>query len=726
MDRLARHRRARTRCSRRSTKQLAKDKLVPVFLSADEEEHFYGRVCNDTLWPLFHYFGEPAPHHARGVAALRRRERALRRRDPRALRRRTRVWVHDFHLMLVPAMLRRRAPGLAVGFFLHTPFPSSEIYRLLPAREALLRGLLGADYVSFQVGRLRTPLPLLVPARPRHRLAAGLARDRRAPSRDRRRPDRDRRRRLPGGARGPRDRAPSRPARGAVRGAAGSSSGVERLDYTKGIPQKLLAFERFLEQRSRPRPDDDDAAGPRAVAAREPRVSAQQRDEIELLISRINGRFGQPGITPVEYLHRNISKHGARRALPASGRDDGHAASRRDEPRRTRVRALPVGARPSGALARLAAPLRVRGLGPGAARGAAREPLERRRRGGAARNRARARAARSGAAGSRPWPSASRRSTAATLGGRLPHAARAILAARPTAASHRRRSTTRCSSRSSCADSRRARARTIVLDYDGTLREIEAPSRSRRSRRPRSARCSATSPRSRRPTSTSSAAAGVRTSSNGSASFRSISAPSTATSPGSRASAGARWSSSTSSWMRPDRAPPSAGRRRRSRCATSSGSRAASRGTTARRSPSTAPWRAHELLNDLGQQLAGEPAEVLAGPPRRRGARARRRQGRIRPQTCSRTERTRRSFVIGLGDDRTDHDLLDALPSGSVAGHVGGLLPSTPSGGRPRRARPRSSVPGEVRALLRGDDRARARWRFSYAGTAVLRLNAAA
>ena len=64
----------------------------------------------------------------------------------------SRVWVHDFHLMLVPAMLRQRAPRLSIGFFLHIPFPSSEVYRLLPAREQLLRGVLGADYVSFQVG----------------------------------------------------------------------------------------------------------------------------------------------------------------------------------------------------------------------------------------------------------------------------------------------------------------------------------------------------------------------------------------------------------------------------------------------------------------------------------------------------------------------------------------------------------------------------------------------
>ncbi len=69
----------------KARKQLEKKNLVPIFLSADEEEDFYGRVCNDTLWPLFHYFCGPAPHHTRGLAALRARQRTVRRRDPRAL-----------------------------------------------------------------------------------------------------------------------------------------------------------------------------------------------------------------------------------------------------------------------------------------------------------------------------------------------------------------------------------------------------------------------------------------------------------------------------------------------------------------------------------------------------------------------------------------------------------------------------------------------------------------
>ena len=136
----------------RVTKRLARDNLVPVFLSADEEEDFYGRACNDTLWPLLHYFGDrmrltPEAWERYEQVNERFADRILEHCGPDS-----RVWVHDFHLMLVPAMLRRRAPRLAVGFFLHTPFPSSEVYRLLPARAQVLRGLLGADYVSFQVG----------------------------------------------------------------------------------------------------------------------------------------------------------------------------------------------------------------------------------------------------------------------------------------------------------------------------------------------------------------------------------------------------------------------------------------------------------------------------------------------------------------------------------------------------------------------------------------------
>jgi trehalose 6-phosphate synthase/phosphatase len=222
---------------------LRRRQLVPVFLSADEEEDFYGRVCNDTLWPLFHYFQgglRITPESwARYVEVNERyADVILEHCEPDA-----RVWVHDFHLMLVPAILRRRAPGLSIGFFLHIPFPSSEVYQLLPARAQLLRGVLGADYVSFQVGdyarhfRSSCLRILGVDSNPDWLDLDGIGVDPigidtegfratlKHPETARLLAELDRQyegRRL--------------------------VLGVERLDYTKGIPQKLQAFERFLEQ----------------------------------------------------------------------------------------------------------------------------------------------------------------------------------------------------------------------------------------------------------------------------------------------------------------------------------------------------------------------------------------------------------------------------------------------------------------------------------------------
>ena len=119
---------------KRASNRLAKDHLYPVFLSAADEEDFYGKVCNDTLWPLFHYFQgrlRITPEAWTRYVEVNERfaDTIVAHSEPDS-----RVWVHDFHLMLVPAMLRRRAPGLSIGFFLHIPFPSSEVYRVLPAR----------------------------------------------------------------------------------------------------------------------------------------------------------------------------------------------------------------------------------------------------------------------------------------------------------------------------------------------------------------------------------------------------------------------------------------------------------------------------------------------------------------------------------------------------------------------------------------------------------------
>jgi trehalose 6-phosphate synthase/phosphatase len=115
--------------------------------------------------------------------------------------------------------------------------------------------------------------------------------------------------------------------------------------------------------------------------------------------------------------------------------------------------------------------------------------------------------------------------------------------------------------------------------------------------------------------------------------------------------------------------------------------------------PEYGSWRAHELLNDLGHHLASAPAEILQGH-RVVEVRARGVDKGVYVRSVFPDGKESSRFVIGLGDDRTDHDLLDALPKGSVAGHVGGLVPSTRATGGPRE-HIHVVGPGEVRTLLR-------------------------
>jgi len=128
----------------------------PVFIDAETMFSFYEGFCNDTLWPLFHYFPSIAAFKDRYWDDYRRVNRIFCDTVARIARPGDVIWVHDYHLLLLPRMLKERLPDNAVGFFLHIPFPSFEIFRMLPARwrDVILEGILGADLVgSQQVGR---------------------------------------------------------------------------------------------------------------------------------------------------------------------------------------------------------------------------------------------------------------------------------------------------------------------------------------------------------------------------------------------------------------------------------------------------------------------------------------------------------------------------------------------------------------------------------------------
>lgn len=123
----------------------------PIFLSAAEMNEFYLGFCNSTLWPLFHYFPSYASYRADDWATYQRVNQLFCDAVLKILRPDDEIWVHDYQLLLLPTLLRRALPAAAIGFFLHIPFPSFEIFRYLPTRwrGAILNGMLGADLIGF-------------------------------------------------------------------------------------------------------------------------------------------------------------------------------------------------------------------------------------------------------------------------------------------------------------------------------------------------------------------------------------------------------------------------------------------------------------------------------------------------------------------------------------------------------------------------------------------------
>ena len=136
---------------RRLTRRLRDTyRFSPVYLTDDQVQRYYYGFSNGALWPLCHFFEAHVVYDDDEWEAYVEVNRLFCDAVAEEVRGDELIWVHDYHLFLLPEMLRRRFPEARIGFFLHTPFPPSELFRVLPCREALLRGLLGADVVGFQ------------------------------------------------------------------------------------------------------------------------------------------------------------------------------------------------------------------------------------------------------------------------------------------------------------------------------------------------------------------------------------------------------------------------------------------------------------------------------------------------------------------------------------------------------------------------------------------------
>ncbi|MGH3443452.1 MAG: alpha,alpha-trehalose-phosphate synthase (UDP-forming) [Nitriliruptorales bacterium] len=287
--------------------------LLPIPLTHAELQGFYYGFSNRTLWPLFHDLLEQ-PIFDRGWwnayrqvnerFAERTRDVDFPGRQPPLL------WVQDYHLMLLPALLRERGSEGPIAFFLHIPFPPPELFARLPWRRRIIEGLLGADVVGFHTARYRDNF-----IRSAERLSAveGVE-DGAVLLRDGRRVaavahpisvDAGEFARLAQSDEVNTELASLR------QQFAGRKVllGVDRLDYTKGIHERLKAIERLLERRSdlRNRITFVQIAVPSREGVREYR---ELRRDVEREVGRINGRFTEPGgEVPVYYLHRGVPRH---------------------------------------------------------------------------------------------------------------------------------------------------------------------------------------------------------------------------------------------------------------------------------------------------------------------------------------------------------------------------------------------------------------------------------
>ncbi|EYR63829.1 trehalose-phosphate synthase [Actinotalea ferrariae CF5-4] len=285
-------------------------RLVPVALSEDEVRDYYEGFSNDTLWPLCHDVISPPEFHRRWWDAYRKVNRRFAEAAAAQAAEGGTVWVQDYQLQLVPAMLREIRPDLRIGYFHHIPFPPLEIFAQLPWRRQVVEGLLGADLIGFQragdaanfVRVVRRLTDLTTKGQVVHCPGAEGA-----PGREVRAaafPISIDSARFDALARRDDVRARAREIRRDLGDPRVLLLGVDRLDYTKGIRHRIKAYGELLEEG---RLDVPDAALVQVASPSRENVEAYQqlREEVELLVGRINGEHGQIGSAAIYYLHHS-------------------------------------------------------------------------------------------------------------------------------------------------------------------------------------------------------------------------------------------------------------------------------------------------------------------------------------------------------------------------------------------------------------------------------------
>jgi trehalose 6-phosphate synthase/phosphatase len=286
------------------TKKLKKENMAPVFLNSKEIEEFYEGFCNETIWPNFHYFNQYAIYDENMWKSYKKVNQKFANEIVSIAGSDDTIWIHDYQLLLLPELVRQKLPNISIGFFLHIPFPSYESFRLLPWRRELLMGMVGADFLGFHtyddmrhflssVSRLAGMgnsngkitvgnRKLMVDALP-----MGIDYEKYATS-----------------ASSPDTLAREVRYRTSLR-TENLILSIDRLDYSKGIPQRLEAFELFLDHH--PEFLEKVSFMMVVVPSRDSVGKYKElKEKIDLLVGRINGKYSRLDWTPIHYFYRSF------------------------------------------------------------------------------------------------------------------------------------------------------------------------------------------------------------------------------------------------------------------------------------------------------------------------------------------------------------------------------------------------------------------------------------
>lgn len=290
----------------RNTKALPDDlgyQLEAIDLSAEEVRDYYDGMSNAALWPLYHDQIRPPIYRSDWWHAYRTINERFAHRVARTAPFGASVWVHDYHLQLVPALLRRLRPDVRIGFFLHIPFPPSNLFARLPWRDEVIEGILGAHVIGFQterdVGHFLESCDRLTPGgtadldqSAAHRTieAFPIAADTQF---------------WEDLAHQPEVQGRTAELRESFGNPGTVLLSVDRLDYSKGLEQRLHTINEMLESGQLVVPD---AVMVQVAVPSRDRTAAYraERSRVEELVGRINGQHAELGAAPIQYIHRAL------------------------------------------------------------------------------------------------------------------------------------------------------------------------------------------------------------------------------------------------------------------------------------------------------------------------------------------------------------------------------------------------------------------------------------